>query len=105
MRLMTARRAGSGLLLLALAAAALADERAGRVISVSDGDTLTVLVAGQRPVKVRLAGMDAPACGRIRIRFHPGTGGMVARRRRGQNRCRPRQNWRGAAGRNAPAAR
>ncbi len=55
---MTARRAGSGLLLLALVANA--EDLAGRVITVSDGDTLTVRVAGQPPVKVRLAGIDAP---------------------------------------------
>lgn len=32
----------------------------GRVIGVHDGDTLTLLVDGRRPVKVRLAGIDAP---------------------------------------------
>ena len=68
MRLMTARHVGSGLLLLALtltltltlATAALADERAGRVVAVSDGDTLTLAGPGRRPVMVRLAGIDAP---------------------------------------------
>ena len=101
---MVVRLVGSRLL-LALAAAALVDERAGRVISVSDGDTLTVLVAGQRPVKVRLAGMDAPACGRRRIRCRPGSGGMVVGRRQSQNRRQPSPFLRGAAGRNAPAAK
>ena len=47
-------------LTLTLAVAALVDERAGRVVAVSDGDTLTVLVADHRSVKVRLAGIDAP---------------------------------------------
>ena len=37
-----------------------ADELTGRVVAVSDGDTLTVRVEGQQPVKVRLAGIDAP---------------------------------------------
>ncbi len=32
----------------------------GRVISVSDGDTLTVLDAARRPYRIRLAGIDAP---------------------------------------------
>ena len=46
--------------LLALALVANADELTGRVVEVSDGDTLTVRVEGQPPVKVRLAGIDAP---------------------------------------------
>ena len=32
----------------------------GKVVRVHDGDTLTLLVAGNQPVKVRLAGIDAP---------------------------------------------
>lgn len=36
-----------------------AETRMGRVVSVQDGDTLTVRIAGRR-VKVRLAGIDAP---------------------------------------------
>jgi micrococcal nuclease len=32
----------------------------GKVVGVSDGDTLTVLVDGRRQVKVRLHGIDAP---------------------------------------------
>lgn len=37
-----------------------AETLSGRVVGVADGDTLTVRVDGQRPVKVRLAGIDAP---------------------------------------------
>jgi endonuclease YncB( thermonuclease family) len=32
----------------------------GRVVGVSDGDTITVLAAGDRQLKVRLDGIDAP---------------------------------------------
>jgi len=32
----------------------------GRVVGVSDGDTITVLDAGQRQHKIRLDGIDAP---------------------------------------------
>jgi len=37
-----------------------AAEIIGKVIAVSDGDTITVLAPGNRPTKVRLAGIDAP---------------------------------------------
>jgi endonuclease YncB( thermonuclease family) len=47
-------------LLLALAVHATAATLAGRVVSVSDGDTITVLTAQNRQVKVRLSGIDAP---------------------------------------------
>ncbi|XAI95637.1 hypothetical protein [Microcystis phage Mae-JY22] len=36
------------------------DDVVGKVVSVQDGDTLTVLVEGCRPLKVRLAEIDAP---------------------------------------------
>lgn len=36
------------------------DDLVGKVVSVQDGDTLTVLVEGCRPQKVRLAEIDAP---------------------------------------------
>lgn len=47
-------------LLLALAVHATAATFAGRVVGVSDGDTVTVLTAQNRQVKVRLSGIDAP---------------------------------------------
>ena len=46
--------------LLLLQAQARAEELAGRVVGVSDGDTLTVLTEGQRQVRVRLAEIDTP---------------------------------------------
>ncbi len=56
------RRAWLGLfLLLTLTGVpATAETLTGQVVGVHDGDTLTLLVAGNRQVKVRLAGMDAP---------------------------------------------
>ncbi len=54
-------RTWAGLLAgLLLALTVQADTLAGRVVGVHDGDTLTLLVAGNRQVKVRLAGIDAP---------------------------------------------
>lgn len=52
------------LLLAALAAGQLhAQTLEGKVVGVSDGDTLTLLV-DKRPVKVRLANIDAPETGK-----------------------------------------
>ena len=54
------------LLALLLAVPALADEAhqtqdfSGKVVSVTDGDTVTVLLAGGKKEKVRLAGIDCP---------------------------------------------
>jgi micrococcal nuclease len=48
--------------LLFLAGAAGAEEFSGRVVGVTDGDTLTVLRDG-RAVRVRLVGIDAPEKG------------------------------------------
>jgi endonuclease YncB( thermonuclease family) len=49
------------LFVLLLALPVLARETiTGKVVGVSDGDTLTVLVEGRRQVKVRLHGVDAP---------------------------------------------
>jgi len=39
---------------------AMASDITGRVVGVSDGDTITVLVDGHENVKVRLTGIDAP---------------------------------------------
>ena len=57
------RIAGRVFLLLVLTVAEIsvaADTLTGRVMSVADGDTLTVLMEDNRPVRVRLAGIDAP---------------------------------------------
>lgn len=40
-----------------------ASEILGRVVAVSDGDSITVLASDNRQVKVRLAGIDAPERG------------------------------------------
>lgn len=45
---------------LLLALTVQADTLTGRVVAVADGDTLTLLTAGNQQVKVRLAGIDAP---------------------------------------------
>ena len=53
----------AALMLLAAQAAASAAEIAGRVVEISDGDTLTVLDGAQRQVRVRLAEIDTPESG------------------------------------------
>lgn len=56
---------GGGRVLVAALLVALtvhAEEFSGRVVGVSDGDTITVLV-GVEPKRVRLAGIDAPEKG------------------------------------------
>lgn len=51
---------GLGLALLLTAGAALADTVTGKVVGVSDGDTITVLDSDKRQHKIRVAGIDAP---------------------------------------------
>jgi endonuclease YncB( thermonuclease family) len=50
-------------LLLAVAGATPAAELEGKVVGVSDGDTVTVLDASRTQHKIRLAGIDAPEKG------------------------------------------
>jgi endonuclease YncB( thermonuclease family) len=55
------RRALAFLLLaLTAIAPALADELRGRVVGITDGDTLTILDASRQPHTIRLAEIDAP---------------------------------------------
>jgi endonuclease YncB( thermonuclease family) len=51
---------GTSAALLLLALAAQAETVTGRVVSVADGDTITVLDATKTQHKIRLAGIDAP---------------------------------------------
>jgi endonuclease YncB( thermonuclease family) len=51
------------LVLLFLDSPASAADYSARVAGISDGDTITVLMAGNRQVKVRLWGIDAPETG------------------------------------------
>lgn len=45
---------------LAIATTTNAAELTGRVVGITDGDTITILDAGNQQHKVRLAGIDAP---------------------------------------------
>lgn len=47
-------------IIVALGNSAMAATLAGRVVSVADGDTVTVLEATNQQFKIRLAGIDAP---------------------------------------------
>lgn len=49
-----------GVFLLLLGLTANAADLSGRVVGVSDGDTLILFTAEQQHVKIRLAGLDAP---------------------------------------------
>lgn len=53
----------SGLLFLFAWTLANGEEIHGKVISVADGDTLTILTSEKRSLRVRLAGIDAPEYG------------------------------------------
>ena len=48
------------LLLIGLSLAASADTLTGKVVKITDGDTLYVLDANYKEHKIRLAGIDAP---------------------------------------------
>ena len=50
-------------LLLVVALPACGADYSARVVGVSDGDTITVLTAAKRQVKIRLHGIDAPETG------------------------------------------
>lgn len=45
---------------LLLSAVSAAETLSGKVVGVSDGDTIKLLVGGNKEVRVRLAGIDAP---------------------------------------------
>lgn len=53
-------RRGTAAALLLLALGAHAETITGRVVSIADGDTITVLDATKTQHKIRLAGIDAP---------------------------------------------
>ena len=48
---------------LALTSLAHAGELSGKVVGISDGDTITVLTPDHRQIKVRLYGIDCPEKG------------------------------------------
>ena len=50
-------------LLLLLMVQSITAQISGRVVGVTDGDTITVLAAGNKQIKVRLAGIEAPEKG------------------------------------------
>ncbi len=62
-------------LLVCLSLAASADSLTGKVVKITDGDTLYILDANYKEHKIRLAGIDAPerkqAYG-LASRKHPG---------------------------------
>ena len=51
------------LLLLFLTFPALADTLTGRVVKIADGDTLTILIAGNEQKRIRLSEIDTPERG------------------------------------------
>jgi endonuclease YncB( thermonuclease family) len=57
---MMKRFALAALLLVCAVQAAVAAQLQGRVVGVSDGDTITVLTGERQQVKIRLSGIDAP---------------------------------------------
>ena len=51
---------GAAILFVAGIQTSSADELTGRIVSISDGDTVTLLDANLRQHRIRLAGIDAP---------------------------------------------
>lgn len=47
-------------LLIAIQSVSAADQIAGKVVKISDGDTVTLLVSGSETIKVRLSEIDVP---------------------------------------------
>lgn len=62
MRVLTATRLVTVALLMAVSVASAA-ELSGRVVTVADGDTITILDAQKAQHRIRLAGIDAPEKG------------------------------------------
>lgn len=59
---------GVALLLLCMTHSSFAlDVITGRVVSIADGDTVTVLDAANQQHKIRLSGIDAPEKAQVRI--------------------------------------
>lgn len=59
-----ARRICSAILLLLISFAIYAQQEiVGKVVSIADGDTFTILVQGRNQVKIRLHGIDCPEKG------------------------------------------
>ena len=60
MKLMSALRVVAAIVLISLATVANSEQLIGKVIGVSDGDTITILTSLKQKVKIRLAEIDAP---------------------------------------------
>jgi endonuclease YncB( thermonuclease family) len=57
---MNALRITAIALLIILAPAAYSDQLTGKVVGISDGDTITILTEQNQNIKIRLAEIDAP---------------------------------------------